>query len=100
MNAYYLEVAFRADEKCEYCQAPETFSNFLFEVEHIIPRFLNGTDDLENLALSCRSCNIFKSNHLTGIDDDETETHRLFNPRIDNWNEHFKISVETLEIKG
>ena len=39
MNPYYLEVALRANERCEYCKAPETVSNFLFEVEHIIPRF-------------------------------------------------------------
>lgn len=100
MNPYHFEVALRAFERCEYCQAPETFSNFLFEVEHIIPRSHNGSDDLENLALACRSCNIFKSNHLTGIGDDETETRRLFNPRIDVWDEHFEISVETLKIKG
>lgn len=100
MNPYHFEVALRAFERCEYCQAPETFSNFLFEVEHIIPRSHNGTDDLENLALACRSCNIFKSNHLTGIENDGTETRRLFNPRIDNWNEHFEVSAETLEIIG
>jgi 5-methylcytosine-specific restriction endonuclease McrA len=58
MNPYYLEVALRANERCEYCKAPETVSNFLFEVEHIIPRFHNGTDDLENLALACRSCKV------------------------------------------
>ncbi|MGI8669270.1 MAG: HNH endonuclease [Aridibacter sp.] len=100
MNPYYSEVSLRADERCEYCQAPEAISNFLFEVEHIIPKFHGGSDDLENLALACRSCNVFKSNFLNGIDDSGFETERLFNPRIDNWEGHFEISGETLEIIG
>lgn len=100
MNPYYLEVSQRAEKRCEYCKAPEAVSNFLFEVEHIIPKFYDGKSNLENLALACRSCNIYKANFLKGIDDDGSEMERLFNPRIDNWDGHFEISIQTLEIKG
>jgi len=33
-------------------------------VEHIIPKNHGGTDDLENLAVSCNNCNNFKGRTL------------------------------------
>jgi hypothetical protein len=94
MNAFYLEVAERAFHLCEYCRPPELAFNFLFEVEHIPPVSLGGEDSLDNFALACRSCNIFKSKHITGIDE------RLYNPRQDLWEEHFMVDLETMEIIG
>ena len=95
MNAFYADVAMRANFVCEYCHAPQSTSNFPLEVEHIIPISLGGNDDFENLALACRSCNIFKSNFLFGLDDV-----RLFNPRTDLWSEHFEVDISTFEIVG
>jgi len=66
--------------------------NFPFEVEHVIPPGVGGTDDPQNLALSCRSCNIFKGNQLNAIDPDTGETTRIFNPRVDVWSDHFRVS--------
>jgi len=100
MNRFYLKVAKRAGKICEYCRAPEIASNFLFEVEHIIPRSRKGKTEFENLALACRSCNIFKSDYLNGIDETGAETARLFHPRRDVWHEHFRSNSETLEIEG
>ncbi|MBX7173720.1 MAG: HNH endonuclease [Pyrinomonadaceae bacterium] len=94
MNAFYPEVAERANHLCEYCHAPELAFNFLFEVEHITPISLGGETVLENLALACRSCNIFKSNFTVGINE------RLFNPRQDAWNEHLSVNLMTFEIVG
>ncbi|GAB4451988.1 MAG: hypothetical protein OHK0029_02150 [Armatimonadaceae bacterium] len=51
MNALYPEVAARAQNRCEYCHAPEEVFNFPFEVEHVHPRMRGETDDLDNLAL-------------------------------------------------
>ncbi len=100
MNPHYPEASHRAAHRCEYCHAPEVIFNFPFEVEHVIPIFYKGTDDLSNLALACRSCNIHKSNHLTGFDEvTQTET-RLFSPRLDNWGDHFSIDEETAGILG
>ena len=100
MNRFYPTVAARAGKICEYCRAPEIASNFPFEVEHIIPRSHNGKTKLENLALACRSCNIFKSNYLNGIDDEGMEAKALFHPRQDIWERHFRVNFETLEIEG
>ena len=94
MNAFYLEVAARANHICEYCRAPELSSNFLFEVEHIIPISLGGKSHSDNLALACRACNIFKSNFIVGINE------RLFNPRTDIWENHFGVDLKTFEIVG
>lgn len=100
MNPNYVLVAVRAQYFCEYCHAPEETSNFVFEVEHIIPLSRGGTDDSQNLALACRSCDIFKSNFLNGIDETGAETQRLFNPRSDKWKLHFRVNLQTLEIDG
>lgn len=100
MNRFYLQVAERAEKLCEYCRAPEFASNFPFEVEHIIPRSQKGKTKLENLALACRSCNIFKSDHLNGVDEKGFETVRLFNPRTDIWHEHFYVNLENFMVLG
>ncbi|MGI8788545.1 MAG: HNH endonuclease [Pyrinomonadaceae bacterium] len=78
MNIFYSKVAERAEKICEYCHAPEIASNFSFEVEHIVPLLRKGNIELENLALACRSCNIFKSYYLNGVDESGTEIPRTF----------------------
>lgn len=60
MNPNYAEVALRAGHRCEYCHALEAVFNFPFEVEHVTPVALGGGDTAENLALACRSCNLFR----------------------------------------
>ena len=67
MNPCYLMVAKRAAHHCEYCGAPEAVFNFPFEVEHVVPPGCGGTDDESNLALACRSCNVYKSDSLVRI---------------------------------
>jgi hypothetical protein len=69
MNPRYPRVAERAGHRCEYCHAPEAIFNFAFEVEHIVPLGLQRIEDDSNLALACRSCNLFKANHLLALDE-------------------------------
>ena len=95
MNRHYAEVARRAAHRCEYCRAPEAVFNFPFEVEHVIPVSHKGIDEQANLALACRSCNIHKASHLTGFNDVTQEETVLFNPRLDRWDDHFRIDKET-----
>ena len=94
MNAKYPAVARRAGHCCEYCRAPEAAFNLPFEVEHIRPKSQGGESDVSNLALGCRSCNQFKSDSTTGIDVPSGEVVRLFNPRIDRWEDHFVVNVD------
>ena len=100
MNPFYAMVASRAGNRCEYCRAPEAVFNFPFEVEHITPKSLAGTDAENNLALACRACNLRKSNHLRGTDAQSGMEVRLFHPREDRWEEHFSAKAEVGEIVG
>jgi HNH endonuclease len=88
MNPLYKRIADRAGHRCEYCHAPEIAFNFPFDVEHFIPTSKQGSNDDENLALACRSCNLHKANRISGSDR-QIEI-RFFNPRVDQWNEHFQ----------
>ena len=100
MNPHYPYISQRAAHRSEYCLAPEAIFSFPFEVEHIIPLSRGGADDDSNLALACRSCNIHKSNFLTGIEETINEEVRLFHPRTDIWEHHFQVEVETGLVRG
>jgi hypothetical protein len=100
MSTRHAEVAARAGHRCEYCHAPEAVFNFPFEVEHILPVSRGGPDSAINLALACRSCNLRKSAHLDGLDSETRQVVRLFHPRDDRWEEHFRVQPETGEIGG
>jgi len=100
MNPRYPRVAERAGHRCEYCHAPEVIFNLAFEVEHIVPPSQQGTEDDSNLALACRSCNVFKANHLSARDEITASENRLFHPRKDRWEDHFRVIAETGEIQG
>jgi 5-methylcytosine-specific restriction endonuclease McrA len=58
----------RAYGCCEYCRTPLDFSPESFDVEHIIPLPKGGTNELENLALSCGGCNGRKRDRVTATD--------------------------------
>jgi hypothetical protein len=100
MNPLYPAVAQRAGHRCEYCHAPEAVFNFSFEVDHIVPVAAEGADEQTNLALGCRSCNLYKSDCVEGEDAVTGKSVRLFNPRRDRWNEHFQVDPASGAIQG
>jgi hypothetical protein len=100
MNPLYPLIAQRAGHRCEYCHAPEAIFNFPFEVEHIIPRIFQGADGESNLALACRGCNLWKSDFLTGHEEITGGEFPLFQSRLDRWEEHFQVDLETGAIQG
>ncbi|MEZ4661966.1 MAG: HNH endonuclease signature motif containing protein [Caldilineaceae bacterium] len=100
MNPYYPLVALRARHRCEYCQAPESLFNFPFEVEHIVPLAHGGVDHEDNLALACRSCNVFKASRTLAPDTETEQLFPLFHPRTQLWAEHFQVDIETASIVG
>ncbi len=100
MNPNYPFVSARARHACEYCHAPEAVFNLPFEVEHISPQSRGGTTTEDNLALSCRSCNLYKSDFVSAMDERTQIEVSLFNPRRDEWQRHFSINEESGEIKG
>jgi hypothetical protein len=66
------------------------------EIDHVISR--NGeTSDLENLAFACYLCNRYKGSDISSLNPATGELVRLFNPRKDEWEEHFRIVGPVLE---
>lgn len=98
MNPFYSIVAERAGHRCEYCRAPDWVFNFPFEVDHFIPLSIGGSREPENLVLACRACNAYKAFHQLGLIE-RVEVERLFNPRRDVWEDHYRFNSETFEIE-
>jgi len=81
----------RAGGRCEYCRLPDSaLEPEDFHVEHIIARKHGGPDGDENLAWACIFCNLYKGPNLSSFDPDSGELTRLFHPRRDRWEEHFR----------
>jgi hypothetical protein len=94
----YEQVAARAEFRCEYCQAPEEVSPDRFQVEHILPRALGGSDVMVNLALSCSTCNQRKSQATHAVDpaSEDPTLVPLFDPRRQLWRVHFDVAYSTM----
>lgn len=81
----------RAGQRCEYCRKPDGISAYPHHADHIVARKHGGQNDLENLAWACFQCNTNKGSDLTTFDPDTKKLVRLFNPRIQRWNDHFEF---------
>src|SRR5947208_1121793 len=79
----------RAKHLCEYCRFPEKSAELPFHLDHIVSRQHGGETRFENLALACCFCNRYKGPNLSGVDPVSNQVVRLFNPREDEWEEHF-----------
>jgi len=87
----------RALDNCEHCGlAQSSFTLVAFHVEHVVAKQQRGSDELDNLCLSCHWYNLFKGPNLSTIVD--SELNRLFNPRAETWSHHF--SIEDGRING
>jgi hypothetical protein len=90
----------RANYLCEYCHSPERISTTRFTVDHLIPKSIGGSDELNNLALACRRCNERRYNFVAGYDSETKAIVPLFNPRQQIWSEHFLWSADGRTIIG
>jgi hypothetical protein len=90
-------MARRAQNFCEYCKVfvPDTF-----EIEHIIPLIQGGSNELDNLAVSCGGCNNRKAAKISATDPVTNLEVPLFHPRQDLWREHFQWNDDFTEITG
>ncbi|WP_242025715.1 HNH endonuclease [Phormidium tenue] len=73
----------------EYCHSSEEISPARFEIDHIQPRSIGGSDNLDNLALACQRCNSHHYNFIQGKDPATLNAVNLFHPRHQVWNDHF-----------
>jgi HNH endonuclease len=90
----------RAEYLCEYCHSIELLSANRFTIDHIVPRSLGGSDNIDNLALACRRCNERRYNFVAGIDPETQEIVPIFNPRQQQWAEHFVWTLDGTVIRG
>lgn len=94
------QVRLRANGLCEYCHTIEKWQYVRFTIDHVLARAQGGTDDVANLALACFHCNRRKSDRAKGVDPLSGLLYDIFNPRRDQWHEHFIWSLDCAEIIG
>jgi HNH endonuclease len=85
---------------CAYCRTAEALTVTTFEFEHITPRSAGGESMLENLCLSCPSCNRYKAQRQTARDPLTEEMVSLFHPQLQAWTDHFAWSEDATETIG
>lgn len=88
-----------ASQRCEYCHLPDRAVPYLvFHVDHIIAKqhLDEVSHDPQSLAWACSECNYHKGPNLVSIDPQTKEQAELFDPRRDDWNEHFTIDRGTI----
>lgn len=92
-----LLVAARADHLCEYCLIAEEDTFFGCEVDYIISVKHGGATKADNLAYACAPCNRYKGSDIASLSQQTGALVRLFNPRIDQWSEHFQLADFQIE---
>jgi HNH endonuclease len=87
----------RAHQCCEYCQTCQDVIGQAMHVDHIDPF---GSDDPENLCLSCATCNQSKSQVTSAVDPETGNEVGLYNPRTQQWSDHFMWIDGGLQVRG
>jgi hypothetical protein len=83
-------IAEQAAYRCGYCLSSERIVGAPMELDHIIPESLGGLTQVDNLWLACSMCNDHKSNRMVARDPLTGDIVRLFDPRRQQWHEHFR----------
>lgn len=79
---------------------PQHMVAITFHTEHIIPLAHGGKDTEDNLWLACPLCNLHKGMRVMAVDPDSAAEVPLFNPRTQNWHDHFVFDQDNAEIVG
>jgi hypothetical protein len=61
-------------------------------IDHLIALKHGGLTILLNLVYACLKCNRKKGSDLSAIDPIDSVLVPLFNPRMQNWSEHFTLA--------
>lgn len=93
-------VRLRARGVCEYCHSSAELTGHDFTVDHILPESRRGSSRLENLCWCCFWCNAFKQARTFSLNPRTGEMVPFFNPRRDNWQDHFRWNRDSTRIIG
>jgi hypothetical protein len=95
VSSTYIPVALRAliatqaGNRCGYCLTTEAVVGSPMEIEYIVPKAQGGPTVEANPWPACSACNGFKADRTAGMVPILGEYVTLFNPRRQNWREHF-----------
>ncbi len=70
------------------------------DLDHITPTSLGGPTVEENLWAACSRCNVYKGNRVAAKDPTSGEPAPIFNPRAQEWTEHFAWADSATRIVG
>jgi hypothetical protein len=90
----------RAQGLCEYCRSSPELTGHDFTIDHILPESHGGASRFENLCWCCFWCNIYKQARTQCVDQRTGQLVPLFNPRSDNWHDHFRWNSDSTQILG
>ncbi|WP_058997537.1 HNH endonuclease [Leptolyngbya sp. NIES-2104] len=90
------QVENRANFRCEYCRLPAGVAFYSHEIDHVIAEKHKGETIAENLALTCWRCNRHKGSDLGSFDPQTGDFSFLFNPRTQQWSDHFRFDQASL----
>ena len=79
---------------CEYCRTGIGHQSADFHIDHIIALKHGGETSSDNLCLSCIECNAYKGDNVAALDPVSGEPSKLFNPRQQVWDDHFRINAD------
>ncbi len=78
----------RAAFSCEYCG--ESVLDGGWHLDHVLPRSAGGSNEPGNLAVACSRCNVNKGVSVVLNDPLTGSPARVFSPRHDSWDAHFR----------
>lgn len=99
-SAVRERVRHEATNRCGYCHSQQQFVLGILQVDHITPKASGGSDDEENLWLACSMCNNAKRAQTHAVDPLTGRRVRVFNPRKQRWQRHFRWSSDGVRILG
>ena len=99
-GALRQQIAEEAQHRCGYCLTVQEYTAMPMHIEHIIPLDAGGETTVDNLWLACPLCNGHKATKVEGADPLTGQIVPLFNPRHQQWTEHFQWSADSTQIIG
>ncbi|MBY0503924.1 MAG: HNH endonuclease [Bryobacteraceae bacterium] len=74
----------------------EEHSGYPHQLDHIVSRKHGGAPTEDNLALACVACNRHKGSDIAALNEAGHPV-RLFHPRRQTWDEHFRFDRAVLQ---